>query len=57
MFFGCCCWVGQLAALAECDRNEHVYKQVALQEAEERHLRDEDLERMRLTWIAQMKVG
>lgn len=42
---------------AECDRNDFVYKQVELQEAEERRLRDEELERMRRTWIAQMNVS
>lgn len=46
----------QMAAREEFDRNENVYKQVALQEAEERQLRDQELERMRLEWMEQMRV-
>ena len=45
-----------MAAKEEFDRNENVYKQVELQEAEERQLRDEELERMRLEWMEQMMV-
>lgn len=46
-----------MAAREEFDRNENVYKQVALQEAEERQLRDQELERMRLEWMEQMRVS
>lgn len=46
-----------MALKEEFDRNEHVYKHVAMQEAEERRLRDDELERMRLQWLEQMKVG
>ena len=46
----------QLALKDEFERNENVYKHVAMQEAEERRLRDEELERMRLQWLEQMKV-
>lgn len=45
-----------MAANAEYHRNENVYKQVELQEAEERRLRDDELERMRLQWLEQMRV-
>lgn len=41
----------------EFERNENVYKHVALQEADERRLRDQELERMRLEWLEQMKAG
>lgn len=46
-----------MAADAEVCRNENVYKHVALQEAEERRLRDKELTRMRLEWLEQMKVS
>lgn len=46
----------QMALKEEFERNEDVYKHVAMQEAEERRLRDEELERMRLQWLEQMKV-
>lgn len=46
----------QMVLKEECDRNENVYKVVAMQEAEERRLRDQELERMRVQWLAQMKV-
>lgn len=45
-----------MALKEEFDRNENVYKHVAAQEAEERRLRDQELERMRLEWLEQMKV-
>lgn len=48
--------VDQMALKEELDRNENVFKHVAIQEAEERRLRDEELERMRLHWLEQMKV-
>lgn len=46
-----------MAASAEFDRNENVYKQVELQEAEERRLRDDELARIRLEWLEQMRVS
>lgn len=52
----CVCRFDKMALKAELDRNENVYKHVAIQEAEERRLRDEELERMRLQWLEQMKV-
>ncbi|CAM9644672.1 unnamed protein product [Ectocarpus fasciculatus] len=45
----------RMALKEEFDRNENVYKHVAAQEAEERRLRDQELERMRLEWLEQMK--
>ncbi|CAM9875541.1 unnamed protein product [Ectocarpus sp. 6 AP-2014] len=45
----------RMASKEEFDRNENVYKHVAAQEAEERRLRDQELERMRLQWLEQMK--
>eukprot|EP00903_Cladosiphon_okamuranus_P013743 g12794.t1 len=45
----------RMALKEEFERNENVYKHVAMQEAEERRLRDEELERMRLQWLEQMK--
>lgn len=51
------CPVFQLAARAEYDRNEYVYRQVDMQQAEERQLRDQELERMRMIWFAQMRVS
>lgn len=49
-------WHHQMALKEEFDRNENVYKVVAMQEAEERRLRDRELERMRVQWLEQMKV-
>jgi len=49
-------WPHQMALKEEFDRNENVYKVVAMQEAEERRLRDRELERMRLQWLEQTKV-
>ncbi|CAM9724661.1 unnamed protein product, partial [Scytosiphon promiscuus] len=45
----------RMALKEELDRNDNVYKHVAIQEADERRLRDEELERMRLQWIEQMQ--
>lgn len=42
--------------MAEYERNECVYKKVAMQEAEERHLRDKELQKTRVIWQEQMKV-
>lgn len=46
----------QMALKEEFERNENVYKHVEMQEAEERRLRDDELERMRLQWLEQMRV-
>lgn len=46
-----------MAGVAEYHRDANVLKQVALQEAEERRLRDEELERMKLEWLDQMRVS
>lgn len=46
-----------MALKEELHRNDNVYKHVAMQEAEERRLRDQELERMRLEWLEQMKVA
>lgn len=45
-----------MAANTELDRIENVYKQVEMQDAEERRLRDEELERLRVGWLEQMRV-
>ncbi|CAN0025881.1 unnamed protein product [Pylaiella littoralis] len=45
----------RMALKEELDRNDNVYKHVAMQEAEERRLRDQELERIRLEWLEQMK--
>lgn len=46
----------QVALKEELHRTDNVYKHVAMQEAEERRLRDQELKRMRLEWLEQMKV-
>lgn len=46
----------QVALRKELDHTDNVYKHVELQEAEERHLRDDELQRMRVEWLEQVKV-
>ena len=46
-----------MVAAEEFTRNENLYKQVALQEADERRLRKEEFTRLRREWLEQTRVG
>lgn len=47
----------KMAAANEFRRNENLYRQVALQEAEDKRLRDEEFAQLKREWIAKMEVS
>lgn len=51
------CVLRKMAAVNEFQRNQNLYRQVALQEADEKRLRNEEYAQLRMEWLAQMEVG
>lgn len=51
------CVLRKMAAVNEFQRNQNLYRQVALQEADEKRLRNEEYAQLRREWLAQMEVG